>query len=277
MDFFTHLFDTDDFPARWKCGNWTPGHGWLHIISDSLIFVAYFAIPISLAVLLIRRRDFPFPVVLALFSAFILFCGVGHLLEAIIFYHPIYRFDGLWKAGTATVSLITAGVLIKAMPHALSLPSIRKANQELTRALDREQALTAALTAARDDLEAHTAKMTSRSWRLTNAVAAARAVACRWSVPDANIEWEIGFGEGARRAGLSASTAFSNWSDILDEHSLSEVRRTCELGFKSGKQVDIEVPVRDAPGWHILISATPEPHEEGEPNAMIGIFRFFRR
>jgi hypothetical protein len=30
----TRLFDTSDFPPRWQCGNWTWGHGWLHILSD---------------------------------------------------------------------------------------------------------------------------------------------------------------------------------------------------------------------------------------------------
>jgi hypothetical protein len=31
FDFLSKLFDTSDFPARWHCGHWTVGHGWLHI------------------------------------------------------------------------------------------------------------------------------------------------------------------------------------------------------------------------------------------------------
>lgn len=277
MDVLARVFDTADFPPRWSCGSWSAAHGWLHIIADSLIFLAYFAIPVSLAVLLVRRRDFPFPLILALFSAFILFCGIGHLLEAVIFYVPIYRVAGLWKAGTATVSLVTAAVLIKSLPNALSLPSIRRANEDLSHSLAREQSLTAALTATRDQLEAHTAKMTSRSWRLTSAVEAARAVACRWTLPDGLIDWEIGFAEGARRAGLPATTPFRNWSDILDNRVLSELHRAWEVGFERGEQVDTEAPVLGAPGWHVLISATPEPPVNGERRAMIGIFRFFPR
>ncbi len=89
MDFFWRLFDTHDFPARWGCGNWTPALGWLHIISDCLIFVAYTAIPVSLLFVMVRRRDFTFPVLIALFSAFIHFCSIGLKLEAIIFYEPV--------------------------------------------------------------------------------------------------------------------------------------------------------------------------------------------
>jgi hypothetical protein len=33
---FTRLFDTSDFPRRWDCGSWTPGLGWLHILSESV-------------------------------------------------------------------------------------------------------------------------------------------------------------------------------------------------------------------------------------------------
>ena len=44
FSFFANLFDTTDFPPRWKCGEaWTAGHGWLHIVSDVVIFAAYTA------------------------------------------------------------------------------------------------------------------------------------------------------------------------------------------------------------------------------------------
>ena len=41
LDFLMRLFDTSDFPPRWYCGNWTDGHGWLHILSDIAIWGAY--------------------------------------------------------------------------------------------------------------------------------------------------------------------------------------------------------------------------------------------
>ena len=44
-DFWSRLFDPSGFPARWRCGAWTPGHGWLHILSDVGIWAAYFVMP----------------------------------------------------------------------------------------------------------------------------------------------------------------------------------------------------------------------------------------
>ena len=54
LDFFAHLFDTDGFPPRWHCGAWTPGHGWLHILSDLGVWAAYVAIPCDLGYFVLR-------------------------------------------------------------------------------------------------------------------------------------------------------------------------------------------------------------------------------
>ena len=91
------LFDTRDFNARWNCGQWTALHGWVHIVSDIAIFAAYAAIPAVLVFFAVRRKDIPFLPIFWLFAAFILSCGVGHLVEATVFWHPWYRLSGLVK------------------------------------------------------------------------------------------------------------------------------------------------------------------------------------
>ena len=122
--FFGHLFDTSSYPARWNCGHWTEVEGWLHIVSDLAIFLAYFAIPIALVYFVCKRKDIPFNGIFFLFAAFILCCGTGHLLEAIIFYAPIYRIAGLLKLATAVVSWFTVMVLWRLVPKALELPAL---------------------------------------------------------------------------------------------------------------------------------------------------------
>ncbi len=122
-EYFARFFETADFPARWHCGNWAEFHGWLHVCSDVAIFFAYMAIPCVLAFFIRRRADLPFPRVLWMFVAFICSCGIGHMIEATIFWVPIYRVAGLSKFITATVSWATVGVLIYAMPAAIRLRS----------------------------------------------------------------------------------------------------------------------------------------------------------
>lgn len=140
IDFFTKLFDTRDFPARWHCGQWTAGHGWLHIASDLAIFGAYMTIPLILVWFVSRRKDLPFPRVFWLFAAFILFCGVTHLNEAIIFWNPVYRWAGLLKFGTAVVSWATVLALVPVVRQAVTLKTQGQVEAEIaTRTIQLEQ------------------------------------------------------------------------------------------------------------------------------------------
>lgn len=123
MDFLRRLFDTSDFPARWDCGHWTAGHGWLHVLSDLGVWSAYVAIPCVLVYFLVRRQDLPFRSIFLLFGAFILACGTTHLMEAIIFWWPAYRLAGVIKLCTAVISWATVIALVPVVPRILAMRS----------------------------------------------------------------------------------------------------------------------------------------------------------
>ncbi|HZZ73110.1 MAG TPA: ATP-binding protein [Pirellulales bacterium] len=128
----TRLFDTSGFPPRWNCGTgWTPFLGWLHIFSDLGIWSAYLAIPCVLSFFVWRRRDLPFRTIFLLFGAFILACGTTHLLEAIIFWWPIYRFAGVVKCFTAIVSWTTVFAMVPIVPEVLQLRSPNELEREI--------------------------------------------------------------------------------------------------------------------------------------------------
>jgi PAS domain S-box-containing protein len=141
FDFLSRLFDASDFPPRWHCGDWTAGHGWLHILSDLGVWSAYFAIPCILAYFVLRRRDIPFRSIFWLFVAFILACGTTHLMEAIIFWHPVYRLAGLIKLLTALVSWATVAALLPVLPKALAMRSPDELAREITARKEAEKAL----------------------------------------------------------------------------------------------------------------------------------------
>lgn len=131
QDFFSGIFNTADWPPRWQCGQWSDFHGWLYIISDVLIWAAYFLIPVFLIRFILIRKDFPFPKTIWLFVAFILFCGATHLVDAIIFWVPVYRFSALLRFGTAMVSLATVYYLYKIFPTMLMLRSVADLQREI--------------------------------------------------------------------------------------------------------------------------------------------------
>lgn len=127
------LFDTSGFPPRWNCGTgWTAIHGYTHIISDLLVFGAYMAIPLVIVYFLWKRKaDLPFPRIGWLFAAFIFACGTTHLLDALMFYWPAYRFFAVTKVLTAIISWGTVFALARILPDALSLPGRMKIAEEL--------------------------------------------------------------------------------------------------------------------------------------------------
>lgn len=141
MTFLLNLFDTSDFPPRWYCGDWSPFHGWLHIVSDLGIWGAYFAIPCLLAYFLSKRKETPFHKLFLLFVAFILLCGMTHLMEAIIFWWPAYRLAGVLKFATAVVSWTTVFVLVRSVPEILKLRSPEDLEKEIAARIEAEQAL----------------------------------------------------------------------------------------------------------------------------------------
>lgn len=124
LEFFRELFGSEHFMPRWVCGKWTSFHGWLYIISDIVIFLAYMAIPFAM-VFFVRRRwkELPFRWLFWMFIAFISLCGTTHLLDAVIFYEPMYRLNALLLVATAVVSVITVGGMLKVMPQALTYKS----------------------------------------------------------------------------------------------------------------------------------------------------------
>ncbi|PQO46239.1 ATP-binding protein [Blastopirellula marina] len=144
MTFLLNLFDTSDFPPRWYCGEWSPFHGWLHIVSDVGIWSAYFAIPCLLAYFLSKRKETPFHKLFLLFVAFILLCGMTHLMEAIIFWWPAYRLLGLLKLATAVISWTTVFVLVKNVSEMLKFRSPEELEKEIAARIEAEQALTRA-------------------------------------------------------------------------------------------------------------------------------------
>jgi chemotaxis family two-component system sensor kinase Cph1 len=122
--FLMHLFGTESWPARWFCGNWSDFHGWLYILSSLAIWAAYFAIPLILICLLAKRKDsIPFQRIFWLFILFILSCGLTHVVDAVIFWLPIYRVSALVLFFTAIISWITVFALFKVVPEALTLKS----------------------------------------------------------------------------------------------------------------------------------------------------------
>src|SRR6266702_578418 len=98
MEFFKTLFSSDNFMPHGHCYLWQVGVLWLHITSDALIALSYFSIPLTLVYFIRKRRDIPFNWMFLCFAIFIIACGMTHLMEIWVIWHPTYWLSGTVKA-----------------------------------------------------------------------------------------------------------------------------------------------------------------------------------
>lgn len=132
QDFFQHLFDYSDFRSFWRSGSWTQFHGWLYIISDLLIWSAYFVIPLLILFYVFqKRKQIRFNSLYLLFAAFILVCGATYFVDALMFWMPLYRVGALMRLITGVVSWVTVFVVIKNLPKAFNLRSQEQLEEEI--------------------------------------------------------------------------------------------------------------------------------------------------
>ena len=142
LEFFKKLFATDEWPPRWHCGNWTSFHGWLYILSDITIWIAYFLIPLIILNYLGKKKNgVKFQKVYLLFAAFILLCGLTHFLDAMMFWIPMYRLNALVRFFTGVVSMLTVYYLFKILPQAFRQKSNIELEREVARRIQAEQSL----------------------------------------------------------------------------------------------------------------------------------------
>jgi signal transduction histidine kinase len=116
---------------------------WLHLVSDTLIGIAYVSISFTLVYLVHRaRRDIPFHWMFIAFGLFIISCGLTHFMEVVVLWKPVYWFSGDVKVVTALASVATAIALPRLVPRTLALIDtarlsedrrikLEEANQEL--------------------------------------------------------------------------------------------------------------------------------------------------
>ena len=179
------LFNPSGLTPHGFCLLWAPGLITLHALSDALIGIAYFSIPLALASFAARRKDIEYSWVIQLFVCFILACGTTHLMSILTLWVPVYGIEGIIKLVTAGLSVATAILLWPLIPKLVALPSpgqLAQVNAQLADRI-REQERTALLLQESERqvrlsnaelerrVEARTAELIAANAKLTEALA----------------------------------------------------------------------------------------------------------
>ncbi len=165
MDQFASIFGSAGFLPHGFCLLWRPDILALHAVSDLVIAGSYFSIPLAIMSFVRRRTDLiaEHRRIAVLFSVFILGCGMTHVFGVIILWQPLYILDGLVKAFTAVVSIVTAILLWPVLPRLLEIPSpgqLALANATLQTEVDARNRAVAELEAVKSQLEAEVLRRT---------------------------------------------------------------------------------------------------------------------
>lgn len=136
MEIVDKLMD-GSFMPHGHCLRWLPDLLFLHVMGDVLTATAYFVIPLALVYLVKKRTDLAFNWIFMMFAAFIFLCGVTHLISLINIWQGYYYIEGIAKFVTGLVSILTALMIWRLMPNALTIPSnedFRTKNEALLQA-----------------------------------------------------------------------------------------------------------------------------------------------
>lgn len=179
-DSIAYFFNSNALNPHGICLMWRPELIWTHAISDILIGIAYFSIPLALGVFLWHRRDVKFSWAIWMFVGFIMLCGVTHFMMVWTLWNPDYGIEALIKASTAAVSVVTAFALWPLLPRVIALPS----PMELERRIAERDAALAELRAAMDtmvEMREHEARqkllLDELNHRVKNTLASVQSIA----------------------------------------------------------------------------------------------------
>jgi diguanylate cyclase (GGDEF)-like protein/PAS domain S-box-containing protein len=103
---------SQDYLPHGFCFLWNVRLLTLHVVSDSIIFLSYMAISITLAwFVYCERKRIPLGWIVGAFGAFIVACGFTHAMDVLVLWKPLYWLSGDVKLVTAIASLTTAAFL----------------------------------------------------------------------------------------------------------------------------------------------------------------------
>lgn len=113
----------EEFMPHGICFAWNSALIWTHTLSDLVIALTYFAIPVLMFRFLAKKPNIENKNLLIWFAAFILTCGLTHVVSIVTIWIPIYEIQAGLKAVTAVVSFATLMVIVPQIPQLLARPT----------------------------------------------------------------------------------------------------------------------------------------------------------
>lgn len=140
VEFFSKLFNSDDWVPRWQAGKWSSFHIWLYILGDAMVWSAYFTIPLVIIKYILRKKDGDMVRLYLLLAAFFLINGASYFVDAVSFWVPLYRLNALIIFFTGITSWGIVFYISRYLPLIVSVRSAtsREAENEYLKKIAKE-------------------------------------------------------------------------------------------------------------------------------------------
>lgn len=116
MDLLKAIFTPGTFEPHGVHFAGQPWLVWVFYVANAAIALAFIAIPVSLLYVISKRKDIPFHWLFVSFAAFIISCGMTHLMHIVVFTYPAYYLQALMDVITGAISLLTAYAFVFVLP-----------------------------------------------------------------------------------------------------------------------------------------------------------------
>ena len=208
-----------------------------------------------------------------LFGAFILLCGTTHLIEAVIFWWPIYPVAGAVKFATAVASWGRVVTLAPVVRDALTQRSPAQLDAEVA-------ARTAELKSANERLAAEAAEhrrtldsLHRTEERLRLALEAGEMGAWEWDLSDNRVEWTPGLDAMHGLAPGAFGGTLDSFVALVHEDDRPQLESDLEIALREGTQFTTEFRTRRIDGTEGWVTGIGRAHYEadGRPVRMVGV------
>ncbi|MBF2019425.1 MAG: PAS domain S-box protein [Hydrococcus sp. C42_A2020_068] len=286
LELLQNFFSSRQFIPHGHCYLWKLEIVWLHLLSDSLIALAYYSIPIMLVYFVRQRRDVPFKRIFWMFSAFITACGTTHMMEVWTLWHPTYWLSGTIKAITALVSLYTASELYPLIPQVLSLPSpeqLEIANRALAEKIEERQQAEAEIRKLNADLEQRVSDRTAEleavsleaqnyAAQLVLAMDIAQMGAWNWDMKANKVELTVR-GRHIFDYNDTEEVTYENWKERVHPNDLERVEALVQKALNDREDYKAQYRVIGSDGNVRWVDALGRFYYDAEdrPVRMIGV------
>ena len=155
-EIFLTIFTSGGFEPHGVHFAESPALMWSFIIINAIIAIAYLILPAELSYVYFKRRDFAFSWVFIIIAFFGVWCSMTHVMNIVVFWFPLYWFEGIISVTTGAVSLGSGFAYAIAAPLMLKLvgpAKLRDINNNLVSEIKKREETVEKLARIYDDFE----------------------------------------------------------------------------------------------------------------------------